>query len=38
MVLANIGTAPTTWSTILRDVLAAGIWIFAARRALRRVA
>jgi hypothetical protein len=38
MLLANLGTAPATWSTILRDVLAAGLWIFAAQRALRRVA
>jgi hypothetical protein len=38
MILANIGTAPATWLTILRDLLAAGIWIFAARRALQRAA
>ncbi len=38
MIFANIGTAPATWLTILRDLLAAGIWIFAARRALRRAA
>lgn len=38
MLLANLGTAPATWSTIVRDVLAAGLWIFAAQRALRRVA
>jgi hypothetical protein len=38
MLLANLGTAPATWSTVLRDVLAAGLWIFAAQRALRRVA
>ena len=38
MILANIGTAPAMWSTIVRDVLAAALWIFAAQRALRRVA
>jgi hypothetical protein len=38
MILSNLATAPATWSTILRDVLAAAIWIFAARRSLRRVA
>jgi hypothetical protein len=38
MLLANLGTAPATWSTILRDVLAVALWVFAAQRALRRVA
>jgi hypothetical protein len=38
MILSNIATAPATWSTILRDVLAAAIWIFAAYRSLRRAA
>jgi hypothetical protein len=38
VILANVSTAPATWLTILRDVLAAGIWIFAARRSLRRTA
>jgi hypothetical protein len=36
MILANIGTAPPMWSTVVRDVLAAALWIFAAYRALRR--
>ena len=38
MILANVGTAPATWLTVLRDVLAAAIWIFAASRSLRRIA
>ena len=38
MIFSNIATAPATWLTILRDLLAAGIWIFAAYRALRRAA
>ena len=36
MILANIGTAPAIWSTIVRDLLAAALWIFAAHRAMRR--
>ncbi|HKW45086.1 MAG TPA: hypothetical protein VJN22_05460 [Candidatus Eremiobacteraceae bacterium] len=38
MILSNLGTAPVLWSTVVRDVLAAALWIFAAYRALRRAA
>jgi hypothetical protein len=38
MILSNLGTAPVMWSTVVRDLLAAGLWIFAAYRALRRAA
>lgn len=38
MFLSNIATAPVMWLTIVRDLLAAALWIFAAQRALRRPA
>jgi hypothetical protein len=38
MILSNVATAPVTWLTIVRDLLAAALWIFCAQRALRRPA
>lgn len=38
MILSNIATAPVMWLTIVRDLLAAALWIFAAQRTLRKAA